>query len=215
MTEGGYRSSLNQLRAAHWRLYQQETHVEYKKNAILGTSHGLITCTLRVRASPVRQIAHLRFRAARTLTRLYAELSMQRQPVFEATLTANFVLEKTDEFGDTTYSVFYGQSFGECEREFEDRHLAAGRAAQQGPGGRWPVVLTQVADVDQIPEIVTPDDVSHEYEKLFDESDVTVHSIINYVLIFRSFLPHHYRQAGSSRAHYLARAQKVSRVLRL
>ncbi len=223
---GGYRRNLADLRRAHHKLYSQATHVQYQKYAILGSTHGLVTCTLRVRATPGNHIAHLRYRAARTLTRLYAELG--GQPVFEVSLTANFVLARTDDFGERSYSVFYGQSFGQSERDFENRHLRGlGPPARDSP---WPKVLRHAGDVSKIPEVVTPDDVSGEYERIFDQSSVTVHSIINYVLIFRSFLPRYYRPGGPAAAaasadgsfggrraasHLLARAQKVNKVLRI
>ena len=105
-------------------------------------------------------------------------------------LTANVVLEKSDDSQEKSYSVFYGECFSEAkpedvsedaERGFDPKPI---RQKDMQIGTRFKCnTITQFRE--RFPKNIDTTDIASTFqEAMQDNSNVLVHSIINIVVLF-------------------------------
>jgi hypothetical protein len=133
-------------------------------------AHGLSEATLRIPAGHDNFLEPL-FRA---FTRLFAIYG--NRGYFDVSVTANVVLEGRNE---DTYSVFYGQDYSNVSREF----------AFDGP-----ITIRRLAQVGQLPTQFALQDFEHVFFGNFEDTSVTVHSIICYVYLIRRYMSNYEQQ---------------------
>ena len=118
---------------------------------------------------------------------------------FQVSLTANVVLQRpTDDFdpdrkrkGPMQYSVYYGETF-DCE----------GSCSHQAKAVTENYYMSDAGDVARFPRVITEQEVTEQFEHIFDDSAASVHSLINYVILFRrSVETPKYRRRRSRKGH--------------
>jgi hypothetical protein len=127
---------------------------------------GLSEATLRIRETESDYRSHLR-RCFLTLFDVHAGTSAV---IFDVTVTANAVLQGRS---NGRYSMFYGQDYG------RRGDFTIGGAARE---------VHSLADVDSLPVDFDISDFEDVFFSNFDNSDVSVHSLVNIVYIVRRYL---------------------------
>jgi hypothetical protein len=127
---------------------------------------GLSEATLRIRETESDYRSHLR-RCFLTLFDVHAGTSAV---IFDVTVTANAVLRGR---ANGRYSMFYGQDYG------RRGDFTIGGAARE---------VHSLADVDSLPIDFDISDFEDVFFSNFDNSDVSVHSLVNIVYIVRRYL---------------------------
>lgn len=168
----GYFASLGALRRAHHRLFEASPRAYVNRVVIGNSDRGLIQCTLRLRASETGSVDP---RPSVAATILALTEQFEDQHLYEVSITVNALRCRTYRDGRSTYSVFYGQSFGNSgEFGSADHHNILGDIYEVRDAG----------DVDLFPSSLTFDMARPYLDSNMGDSAVRIIGLINYVIIF-------------------------------
>ena len=166
-------SSMKELLAHHQRLLVPGPVVNTRYVKV-GRGVVLQTC-IRFRSDH----PNIRSSLTRVLAELLRELGSPEEGL-EVTLTFNAVLADRK---FTSFSLFYGQDYGEQSEEGSNSRLGHSR----------PVVVRNLLQIRRVPTEFDLEELAQRYSLAFESSDVVVAKLINVV-----YLVHHYQRRHDS-----------------
>ena len=187
-TTNRFFESIKDLKKAHHKLFSGEVHAAISRRYVGTSTFGLVTCSVRVLAEGQGEV-RLRPYIRRGLAALLDQFD-DHLP-YEVTLTANVILKRPvlgrggRKKPTYMYSVYYGQTF-DSEGSSETQKTALTRA----------YYMKDLGDVSRFPEVLDTEEILNQFELLFDDSESSVHSLINYVVLFRRRISRPYQKSS-------------------
>jgi len=163
--------SIKDLLDHHKRLLHPEPVVTTRVSKIGSLKNGsLLTTTIRF----PRDYPNKKIRLAEEFVELFREHSEGPESGFEVVVTFNAILTNQD---STSFSVFFGQDFGEGNISGAAPQLRFGES----------VVVKTLGDVSKIPTHFDFEQLAKNHRHSFESSNVRVHSFLNVVYLVTRF----------------------------